>query len=212
MSETSEAPALAPLGAQATYPLRAWPTGFSIRSFGEGVALGPEGIAFLWDGYERSEPWRAITEISLVATRGKYGSVVRQATIAFAEGEPARFQNTDRTGAPDPALDPAFRAFVLDLHRRLVDAGEADRVRFLRGFGAWRAKVARLVIALGAAFFLVGPVIIAGVTGDERALFGVLGGALFLWPAWRNVEANQPESYDPAAPPDLDGAAAPKGR
>lgn len=196
---------LAEAGDVQRYELPLWQGGFRLRTPDVGIAPGPDALKVATDGGVRRVAYGEIAEVNITVSHQRASHDTHQIRIGLTDGSKIRVQNSDRWGNSDPRkVDDLYR-FSADLHRRLVESGVAGKVQFTLGFGAARARIASAALALGAAFFLLMPLVLLMVTGDERALFAMVGGAFFIWPAIRSVRRNQPGTYDPEAPPGPDG-------
>ncbi len=94
----------------------------------------------------------------------------------------------------------AYRAFIAELHRRIVKArGEC---RFEAGMAAWRFWPS-LAITLAMTAGLI-YVVVRGIYGDQivTGLLVLAAGALFLWQMGKTVLGNRPRSYSPDAIPE----------
>jgi hypothetical protein len=94
---------------------------------------------------------------------------------------------------------PAYRAFILELHRRIA-AARAD-CEFVAGFPAWRwwpAVAVGAVIFLGCGYVVIGA-LFSGHYGIGLALAGF--GAIFVWQSGKIIFGNRPRRYAPDAIP-----------
>jgi hypothetical protein len=95
---------------------------------------------------------------------------------------------------------PAFRAFIGELHRRIVASG--GNCRFEAGFAAWRWWPLVLV-SLATALALVYVGVTTFASGDMGASFLVVGFmGLFAWQMWPLIWRNRPTTYDPSHIPE----------
>lgn len=94
----------------------------------------------------------------------------------------------------------AYRAFITELHRRIVKAhGEC---RFEAGMAVWRfwPSVAITLAMAGGLLY----VLVRGMLGDQivTSLIVLAAGVLFLWQMGKMVLANWPRNYRPDAIPE----------
>ncbi len=94
---------------------------------------------------------------------------------------------------------PAYRAFIVELHRRVARAG--GDCRFEGGFAAWRWWPSLVVsAALGAAvLFVIGRAVLAGQFGTGALMLAL--GALLAWQMVPMLTRNRPCRYRPDAIP-----------
>jgi hypothetical protein len=176
---------------------------FILKLRDQGITPGPDALTFTREGRVTTRPYADIAEINLtVSSLPKVGDVA-QMSIRFLNGMTMRVLNTDAWGTPDADQTQHYYRFKADLHERLVDSGAAARIAFTSGYSAGRAQAVKVVMGIGAAFFIGTPVVIFFMTGQAQALFVCLAGAALLLPFFRTSGRNAPSRYDPRNPPDM---------
>ena len=90
---------------------------------------------------------------------------------------------------------PDYRAFILELHRRVAESG--GECRFEAGFAAWRWwPMVAISIAAAVGLFFVALQTLRN--GDMPTMFLVAAFVfLFAWQMWPLITRNQPQRYDP---------------
>jgi hypothetical protein len=176
---------------------------FILKLRDQGITPGPDSLTFTRAGRVTTRPYADIAEINLTVSALPRVGDVAQMSIRFRNGLNMRVLNTDAWGTPDPDQTQHYYRFKADLHERLVDSGAAARIAFTSGYTAGRAKAVKVVMAIGAAFFIGAPIIIFFMTGQAQALLVCLGGAALLLPFFRTSGRNAPTRYDPRHPPDM---------
>jgi hypothetical protein len=176
---------------------------FILRLRDQGITPGPDALTFTRDGRVTTRPYADIAEINLtVSSLPKVGDVA-QMCIRFRNGMTMRVLNTDAWGTPDQDQTQHYYRFKADLHERLVESGAAAKIAFTSGYSAGRAQAVKVVMGIGAAFFIGAPVVIFFMTGQAQALLVCLAGAALLLPFFRTSGRNAPSRYDPRQPPDM---------
>ncbi len=97
---------------------------------------------------------------------------------------------------------PAFRAFVVELHRRIAAAHAG--CRFEAGFPPWRWWPAAAIgaVTLAGCIYVSINALLGGYFGVGLALLGFA--ALFVWQSVVVIVCNRPRRYSPEAiPPDV---------
>jgi hypothetical protein len=168
------------------------------RMIGAGYAfqLGPHSLEWDLAGHRGSAAYPMIARIRLGYRPSNFGNRRYIAEIWPRNG--ARIDIASASTKSVVSMEdqmPAYRAFISELHRRIVSAG--GDCRFEAGFAAWRWWP-MLAIAGSTA---VGLVYVAGQT----ILRGDLGAAamigafilLFAWQIAPLVLRNKPRVYDP---------------
>lgn len=90
---------------------------------------------------------------------------------------------------------PAYRAFILELHKRVAESG--GDCRFEAGFAMWRWWP-MVAISAAAAIAIVYLAIQTIAAGNMNPVLLVVGfAALFAWQMWPLINRNRPERYDP---------------
>jgi len=174
-------------------------TGLHFRNENCGVTLSADRIDWI---AERTPSSAALTDIVSVHLQsgGHWNKAVRHCRIRFADGSFLLVTDGDDRGLADPAQTPIYRAFVRDLHARLVAAG-IDTVRFSAGYTPGRYYV---IVSCAILLGLIGvglPLIIVLIQRDLRALTAAVAGGVLCWRLVPMIEANTPRSYQPNALP-----------
>lgn len=162
----------------------------------EGVVLTPTGIEWRADGIARSLPYAEIDSIRLetghIPKSGYFGTC----TIVGRGARTVAVNSLNSWGSADSERLDDYAEFVQDLHARL-SADDRRRIRFNAGMTEGRQMFGKFAAILGAAFFLVLPLGLLVWTGEPKALFIALGGAVFILPTFRLLKKNEPRSYNP---------------
>ena len=119
--------------------------------------------------------------------------------IIFRDGYTLTVSDADKNGFRDEAAAGPYRAFVHDLHQRLVQLNVA--ARFTVGYGTARFGVAAVcAVVLGA--IGIGIPVVALFFRPELEILLTLGGGLALTiPLFTMLMKNSPRSYDPRKVP-----------
>lgn len=177
--------------------------GFVLRLRDQGILAGPDGLTVRQDGHDVTYPYGDIAAINLMMSVVPKSGSVAQMTIRFRNGDGLRVLNTNAWGSPDPDQTQHYYRFKTDLHQRLVESGAAGAIEFTSGHSARRAQIVQVTMAIAAAFFVGGPIVIYAMTGEAQALLLCLFGVAFVVPFMRAARRNAPAQYDPRTPPDM---------
>lgn len=177
--------------------------GLNLRLRDRGITPEADNLRFTRNGRTTYAPYADIVEINLAMTAMPRAADLAQMTIRFRNGARMRVLNTNAWGTADPDQTQHYYRFKADLHERLVASGAAQKIAFTSGFSANRALGVKIVLAIAAAFFIGGPIVIFLMTGEPQALLIMLGGAAFVVPFFRASQRNEPRRYDPRQPPDM---------
>ncbi|MCB1501259.1 MAG: hypothetical protein KDK07_15995 [Bauldia sp.] len=162
----------------------------------EGVVLTPAGIEWRTDGAARSMPYAEIESIRIESGHIPKSGYFGTCTIVGRGDRTIAVNSLNSWGTADPGRLADYADFVQDLHARLSD-DDRRRIRFNAGMTEGRQMFGKFAAILGGAFFLVLPVGLLIWTGEVKALFLALAGAIFVIPAFRLLKKNEPRSYDP---------------
>ena len=162
----------------------------------EGIVLTPTGLEWRADGIARSLPYGEIDSIRLetghIPKSGYFGTC----TITGRGARMVAVNSLNSWGSADSERLDDYADFVQDLHARLGD-DDRRRIRFNAGMTEGRQMFGKFAAVLAAAFFFVLPVGLLIWTGEPKALFLALAGAVFVIPTFRLLKKNEPRSYDP---------------
>jgi hypothetical protein len=150
--------------------------------------------------------WRGLGDIDTVTLQTNYVprvGTIAQCIIGVRNGRIVRIHSGDAGGRPDPAKAAAYRAFVEDFHRRLVDGGFALHIGFRTGFSRLRYGILISAIVAAIGLFVVLPIVLAVIAGEPGILYAPIFGLALAWPAWQIARRNAPGTYHPTRPPDL---------
>lgn len=178
-------------------------TGIFWRLRDEGIVPGPENLSYPIDGRWGFRPYSDIHSVSVSTAHVPRSGAIAQCGILFLSGATLYTSTANAQGLPDPERNETFREFLVDFHRRLIEAGVAGRISFRTGTTPGRAIVLNIALAAGVLIFVVLPLVLALMVRSWEPFEIMLGGLLFLWPAWETAQKNQPGTYNPAYPPDL---------
>src|SRR3569623_1109612 len=150
---------------------------FVWRLADEGIALEPDGIAVMRAGQWTRARYAEIAAITL--TSGAIGqSGLRGAcTIRLNNLALIVVNNLNVRGIADGFRDGLFRQFVSDLHRKLIETGDAKDIYFHAGFSQSRMTGLVFITIIAALMFVVLPLGLLIFTGDIQTLWMLLAGA-----------------------------------
>lgn len=185
------------------YPLYLGWGNFIFRLRDRGIAPGSEGLRFTREGRKLFRPYSDIAEVNLSMSPVYRSAPTAQTSVRFTDGTVMRITNTNSWGTADAGQTQDYYRFKADFHRRLLANSAAARIRFTTGVSSGRSRLQKVVIAIAAAFFIGGPILIFILSREPQALLILVGGAAFVLPFYRAIQRNRPRSYDPASPPDM---------
>ncbi len=175
--------------------------------FKSGLLAGVDSVELLDTGIQvtgrRGRPrFLAYTDIELVRLRHAPTRDLPELYICKLEsraGEPMRFGSLTQAGFPKGYVLVPYRAFVKELHARILAAG--GRTQFWAGQGT-----GQMVLGL-IGTIVVTVLLLIKVASDTRitgwALLPMLAiVAWFVWTQVRNLRANETRRYDPRAIPE----------
>jgi hypothetical protein len=167
-----------------------------------GITVGDDGIAYMANDSAQAPTFADIAAIRLsTAGLGDASNVIDQCKIEFNSGSAITVSNATSTGLPDAAQTRLYRAFVQDLHSRLVASGH-DGIRFVAGMSSGRYKGAMATMLVSGLLLILTPLVVAIVTGDPHALIPMVMGACLIWPFLHLISNNAPRNYAPDSLPD----------
>ena len=161
-----------------------------------GLTLTASGMEWIADGARRYTDYATIATIRIqtwhIPKSGYFGSCI----ITFRNSRDLTVTSLDSRGSPDAERLDDYAEFLQDLHARL---GEEDkrRIRFLAGTTEGRQLFGKVMVVIGAAFFVLLPLGVLVLTGEVKALLLTLAGGAFIVPAFRTLKKNEPRPYDP---------------
>lgn len=170
----------------------------------EGIAPGPDAVSYMRKGTFVVLPYQRIIEVNLAMNHLGKGVSFATMQIRFARDKRVLVTSTDEWMRPTPDQIQEYYRFKADFHARLVAAG-ASHIRFTTGYTEERARVVKVVLAIGFAVFTIVPLALFMVTGQPQALWAMLLGIFFVLPFAQAGRRNMPASYDPRDPPDMLG-------
>lgn len=169
----------------------------------EGVMVEDGAIAIMRSSRWVRIPFSQIAAVTLSSAVVGRSSTIGQCTILLEDGRRIVVTNGNDQGLADGQRDGPYRLFIRDFHQRLIASGEATAISFNSGYTPARMNGLVFATIIGTLFFVALPIALLVISRDIKALVITATGALFIWPAWRMIEANRPSSYHPDAPPDL---------
>lgn len=176
--------------------LRAGKAGFYVRNDNHGVTLTDERIAWTFDGQSDSAPFKSIASVHLQS-----GGEINQCLIRFADGHLLTITDANAYGVVTEQQTPVYRAFMHDLHARLVASG-VNSIRFTAGYMGGRHRVVMVGVLLLGLICFVGPLVMLVVTGEFKLLIATVAGGGLCWSMLRTMQNNVPRDYDPTRPPE----------
>lgn len=175
--------------------------------FNSGLLAGVDSVELLDTGIQvtsrRGRPhFLAYTDIELVRLRHAPSRDLPQFYICKLEsrsGKPLRFGSLTQAGFPKGYVLVPYRAFVKELHARILSAG--GRTQFWAGQGTGQ-------LALGLIGTIVVTILLLIKVGSDTRITGwavlpmlaIVG--WFVWMQIRNLRANETRRYDPRAIPE----------
>lgn len=175
---------------------------FVMRFDDAGIAPTEEALVFTRSGRWMSRRYGDIASVTISTHGVGPGGTIGPCIIAFRDGARTIVMTANAAGLPDASRVRVYRAFLRTFHERLVASG-TSRIAFSSGYSEARLGGLTAALLAGAALFVLVPLVLFLATGEERALWLMIGGAALLWPAIKTRQQNAPQSYDPRSPPDL---------
>jgi len=173
--------------------------GFTRKFKDCGVTIADETIAWSLG----SEPYQTtltnIAEVHL-QTNAVGQDIIATCRLRFTEGAELLVLSSGDNGLHDGRQARIYAAFVRDLHRRLV-ALPAQQIAFTAGYSNARRTVGFALIGICVAFFLIMPTALLFISREMSLIPGLYFGVLLIWPLYRLVSMNEPQTYDPRALP-----------
>jgi hypothetical protein len=165
-----------------------------------GVTVGPDHIAWTFDGKPDAAPFKNIVEVCLQTAAGGH-RFVRICQITFADRYKLLVSNGNAFALPTEAQRAAYRGFMRDLHARLAAHAavrDGPPITFTAGFAAKLYFWLMVRVVFWVLIFVGAPLALFLMTGETKP-FLLLVGALFVGVLlWRMVHSNTPRTYDPA--------------
>jgi hypothetical protein len=164
-------------------------SGFSFR-------LGEHSLEWNMSGLPGQVPYPMIAMVRLGFRPSNFGNRRFTAEIWPTRGAKVEIASASyKSMVSMEDLGPEYRAFIVELHRRIAAAG--SDCKFEAGFAAWRWwPMAAVGIATGIALLYVGATtLLNGDTGAATLVAGFMG--LFAWQMWPLISRNRPVRYDP---------------
>jgi hypothetical protein len=162
---------------------------------GNSFRLGPHSLEWNIGGYLGQIAYPMIATIRLGYRPSSLGSSRFTAEIWPRSG--AKIEIASASYKSPVAMQdqgPAYRAFILELHKRVAESG--GDCRFEAGFAVWRWWP-MMAISAAAAVAIVYLAIQMIAAGNLNPVLLVVGfAALFTWQMWPLITRNRPERYD----------------
>jgi len=184
-----------------------------------GIRLRRDGLSWTIGGERREAGFGGIAEIHLTSGGGTTAGggdspypmmrqiVQRQSTnmsvcrIMFRDGGQLQVYGGAASGLPDAQHSVHYSEFVVRLHERLAAVPAGDAIAFGGGYSLVRYRV--LVVALGVMGLMLLGALVATLAGaGTRRAFVLAAASISFWFQWKMVQANAPQTYDPAHVPD----------
>jgi hypothetical protein len=168
----------------------------------EGVTPGVDGMDFMLNRRWTRRAYREIVAITLSTSGLPDSSIIGVCRIVFTDGMALLVSSVNANGLSDGVRNSEFNAFVADLHRRLMAAGE-EGIAFRSGYGRMRS-IALVLSLLAAVVLLIAlPIALALLDGRPIWLLTLPFAALLVLPGARLAHANLGGRYRPNRPPTL---------
>jgi hypothetical protein len=163
---------------------------------GNSFRLGAHSLEWNIGGYPGQIPYPMVAMVRLGYRPSNLGSPRFTAEIWPRSG--AKIEIASASYKSPVALEdqgPAFRAFMVELHKRVAASG--GNCRFEAGFAAWRWWPMLAISAAAAVGLLF--VTVQTVRNADMATMLLVAGfiLLFAWQMWPLITRNRPERYDP---------------
>ena len=154
---------------------------------GQGLSWKVAGKSGVW-------PYAAITRVRLSFRPVSMQARRFRADIESADlGRIALLSTSWQTSALMAPQDRDYRAFIVELHRRMKAAG--SHAELIGGLKPWIYDAALALLALVAAA-MVGLLVRAVLTGELAGILFLIGfAALFAWQVGGFVRRNRPQAY-----------------
>ena len=170
--------------------------GIVFRNRDSGIGLSPAGMEWYGAGERRFTDYTTIEAIRLQTGHMPKSGYFGACEITFRNGRKLTITSLDSWGSPDGERLDDYAEFIQDLHGHLGDE-DRRRIRFDAGTTPGRQAFATVAMVLGGLMFVALPLVLVLLTGEAKALFIMLGGIAFIFPAFRTLKKNEPRTYDP---------------
>ena len=156
--------------------------------------LTDQGLSWKVAGKSGLWPYAAITRVRLSFRPVSMQARRFRADIESADlGRIALLSTSWQTSALMAPQDRDYRAFIVELHRRMKAAG--SHAELIGGLKPWIYDAALALLALVAAA-MVGLLVRAILTGELAGILFLIGfAALFAWQVGGFVRRNRPQAY-----------------
>ena len=156
--------------------------------------LTDQGLSWKVAGKSGVWPYTAITRVRLSFRPVSMQARRFRADIESADlGRIALLSTSWQTSALMAPQDRDYRAFIVELHRRMKAAG--SHAELIGGLKPWIYDAALALLALVAAA-MVGLLVRAVLTGELAGILFLIGfAALFAWQVGGFVRRNRPQAY-----------------
>jgi|SRR5579872_5300171 len=172
---------------------------FYFHNPNHGVTLSDEGLAWRADGRDDHAAFANIGAVHL-QSGGDWRNAIDQCRLELADGSAVIVTNADALGLPNEQQTALYRAFVRDLHRRIVVAGAP--IHFSAGYSPGRYRVILICVVLVGLMFIGIPLVMLMATWDTAFAGLLLAGFFFCWPLVLMLRNNAPRDDRPDIPPD----------
>lgn len=166
----------------------------------EGITIEADRLYWRDGEIEKTASLQNLREVRLQVGQTKDGTI-GTCCLTFSNHATLTITSASKLGFPDEARSLVYADFLRDLHAVLA-AQKGSRIRFAAGFTEGRHKFAVGAMILGAAFFVALPIGLFLFTGEAEALWITGTGVLFIYPLFRSMQRNAPQSYSPTAIPE----------
>jgi hypothetical protein len=172
------------------------PGELALKLSDEGVAIAGGCLLWVTEAGEDSRPLADVSAVHLsvahIARHGDFGSCI----IHFGGAAPLQVVGSSAFGFPDEERDPAYAAFVRDLHEQLATR-PTGAVRFSAGVSEGRLQVMQVMLVIAGLFFVALPLVLLLLIGELIMLAAATAGGLFVTGIYASMQKNRPRGYDP---------------
>ena len=166
----------------------------TFRGFDCGVVLDQDTIAWMRDERTSESALSNIVAVHLSSSGRRV--IVDRCAITFSDNNVLTVINCDSGGYYDSEHAKSYRAFVADLHTRLV-SGRHSAIRFTAGWTQSRYRTMLAAAYAGAAACAIVGIALYLMRGEYRGLGIVVLGGIGNWRLERMTRANAPRDYTP---------------
>lgn len=170
--------------------------GFAFTIRNRGITLSDDRLDWVFEGRADAARLDNIAQVHL-QTGGAWmeEGPAAMCRITFRDGYTLIISDVDKVGFKDDTRAGIYRAFVRDLHGRLVKLGGA--ARFTAGYSETQFRVIAVCALLLGAIGVGIPVVAFFFRPEVEILLVLAGGIVLTVPLFTMLIKNSPRSYDP---------------